>query len=109
MKNLFYNLGYLSFIALLYIPTQDVGFLGFLGFLPYFAVFNMDDERLEANIGKATKNAFAFTIVAGVALVLYAAAFTVTESLWAIAFTSLWAGNVIIAVSSLIYYERQSQ
>ncbi|MCK4718188.1 MAG: DUF3796 domain-containing protein, partial [Thermoplasmata archaeon] len=71
MKSSFWYLGFLSVLSLLYLVEWKPGFLGFLGFIPYFSIYNMSDERIEMNIGRATRNAFMFTIFFGSAVVVY--------------------------------------
>jgi len=71
MKNALWYLGFLSLLSLLYLVEGEVGFLGFLGFIPYFSMYSVDDERMEINLGRATRNAFIYTIFFGAATIVY--------------------------------------
>ncbi|MCP3682863.1 MAG: DUF3796 domain-containing protein [bacterium] len=108
MKNILWYLGFLSLLSLLYFVEGKIGFLGFLGFVPYFATYKITDERLEINLGKATKNAFAYTIFFGVATVVY---IYITHSieLFAPAFVVLFGGCLIVCLFSLFYYDKVSK
>jgi hypothetical protein len=105
MKNVLWYLGFLSALAALHFVSGNAGFLGFLGFLPYFATYNADDERFEANLGRASRNAFAYTIAIGAALTAYIALMKAHE-LFAMAFTVLFSGCLIVCVFSFIYYDK---
>jgi hypothetical protein len=52
-------LGFLGFLGFLGIATGNVGFYGFFGFFGFFSYAKIaSDERLEANINRAARNAF---------------------------------------------------
>ena len=104
-KNTFWYLGFLSFLSLLYFVESKVGFLGFLGFVSYFSIYKMSDERIELNIGRATKNAFLYTIFFGSATIVYG---YLTKNIEIIlpAFVILFGGALIICLISLFYYDR---
>ena len=108
MKNILWYLGFLSLLSLLYFVEGKVGFLGFLGFVPYFSVYKMSDERLEINFGKATKNAFMFTIFFGVATIVYIYLAQSIE-LFAPAFVILFGGSLLTCLFSLFYYDKASK
>jgi len=105
MKNTLWYLGFLSVVSLLYFVEGKTAFLWFLCFLPYFATYNMSDERVEANTGRATRNAFAYTIFFGVATIVYIYLTQSTE-LFAPAFVILFGGALIVCILSLLYYDR---
>ena len=104
-KSALWYLGFLSVLSLLYFVEGKVGFLGFLGFIPYFSVYKMNDERIELNIGKATTNAFLYTIFFGSATVVYG---YLTKNVEIIlpAFVILFGGALIICLISLFYYDK---
>ena len=103
MKNALWYLGFLSLLSLLYFVNGNTDYLGFLGFVLYFSIHNRNDERLERNIGKSTRNAFLFIVFAGAASCVY---FTLTGDIIILAKTSklLFAGCIIICVFSYYYY-----
>ena len=104
-KNTFWYLGFLSLLSLLYFVEGKIGFLGFLGFISYFSIYSMNDERIEINIGKATKNAFLYTIFFGSATIAYAYLTKNTEVILP-AFVILIGGALIICLISLFYYDK---
>lgn len=104
-KNTFWYLGFLSLLSLLYFVEGKIGFLGFLGFLSYFSVYRMSDERIEINIGKATKNAFLFTVFFGSATITYGYLFKNIEIMLP-SFIVLLGGALLICVISLFYYDK---
>ncbi|MDY6958545.1 MAG: DUF3796 domain-containing protein [Halobacteriota archaeon] len=105
MKNALWYLGFLSILSLLYLVEGEVGFLGFLGFLPYFSIYNVDDERMEMNLGMATRNAFIYTIFLGAVTIVYVYLVGSTES-FAPAFVILFGGSLLVCILSLLYYDR---
>ncbi|MFC1647915.1 DUF3796 domain-containing protein [Nanoarchaeota archaeon] len=105
MKNAFWYLGFLSILSLLYFVEGKVGFLGFLGFISYFSVYKMSDERIEINIGKATRNAFLYTIFFGSATIAYGY-LTKNNEIMLPAFVILFGGALIICLISLFYYDK---
>ncbi len=108
MKNMLWYMGFLSFFSLLYFTNGTIGFLGFLGFLPYFATYSISDERLERNLGKATRASFSYTILFGVATVAYIS-MTDKIELFAPAFIMLFGGSLIVCLISLLYYDRKGE
>ena len=106
MKNSFWYLGFLSLLSLLYFVEGKVGFLGFLGFISYFSVYKMNDERIEVNIGKASRNAFLFTVFFGSLTVAYGY-LTKNLEIMLPAFVIMFGGALIICLLSLFYYEKK--
>ena len=108
MRNILWYLGFLSLLSLLYFVEKKTAFLWFLAFIPYFATYNTNDERLEINLGKATRNAFAYTILFGVATIVYIY-LTQNTGLFAPAFVILFGGSLIVCLISLFYYDKTSK
>ncbi len=104
MKNMLWYLGFLSLLSLLYFVEGKTAFLWFLCFIPYFATYNASDERLEINFGRATRNAFMYTIFFGVATIVYIY-LTKSIELFAPAFIVLFGGSLIMCLLSLLYYD----
>lgn len=105
MKNSLWYLGFLSFVSLLYFVENQTAFLFFLGFLPYFAIYKLSDERIELNLGKASKNAFLYNILFGVGTIIYIY-FSNNIALFAPAFVLLFGGSLLVCIISLFYYEK---
>ncbi len=105
MKNAMWYLGFLSVLSMLYLAEGKVGFIGFLGFISYFSIYRMGDERIELNIGRATRNAFLFTTFFGSGTVAYGYLTKNIEILLP-AFILLFGGSLIICLLSLFYYDR---
>ena len=108
MKNPLWYLGFLSAVSLLYFVEGKTAFLWFLSFVPYFATYNISDERLERNLGRATRNAFVYTILFGVATIAYIYLTHSTE-LFAPAFVILFGGSLLICLFSLFIYDKASK
>ena len=108
MKNLLWYLGFLSILSLLYFIEGKAGFLGFLGFMPYFSIYKMDDERMERNIGMATRNAFVYTIFFGSVVVAYGY-ITKNIEIFPSAFVLLFGGALLISLLSLYYYDKMGR
>ena len=108
MKNLLWYLGFLSLLSLLYFVEGKTAFLWFLCFIPYFATYNASDERLEINLGKATRNAFMYTIFFGVATIV-CIYITHNTELFAPAFVFLLGGSLLVCLFSLLYYDKASK
>jgi len=106
MKNAFWYLGFLSIVSLLYFIEGKTAFLSFLGFIPYFAMYNLNDERLERTIGRATRNAFMYTIFFGVGTIVYIYLTKSNTELFAPAFVFLFGGSLIVCLLSVFYYDR---
>ena len=71
MKNVLWYLGFLSVVSMLYFFEGKTVFLWFLSFIPYFAMYNLSDERLDQIVGRATRNAFMYSIFFGVGTFIY--------------------------------------
>ena len=108
MKNILWYLGFLSLASLLYFVEGKTAFLWFLAFIPYFATYKISDERLEINLGRATRNAFVYTIFFGVATIAYIY-LTRRIELFAPAFVILFGGCLIVCLFSLFYYDKVSK
>ena len=105
MKNMLWYLGFLSLLSLLYFVEGKFAFLWFLAFIPYFGLYKISDERLEINFGRATRNAFMYTIFFGVGTIVYIYLTQNTE-LFAPAFVVLFGGSLIVCILSLLYYDK---
>ncbi|RLJ00695.1 MAG: hypothetical protein DRP06_01475 [Candidatus Aenigmatarchaeota archaeon] len=105
MKNMLWYLGFLSLLSLLYFVEWKTAFLWFLCFIPYFGTYNVKDERIEVNTGRATRNAFAYTIFFGVGTIVYIHLTGNTE-LFAPAFVALFGGSLLVGLISLFYYDK---
>jgi hypothetical protein len=103
MKNALWYLGFLSLLSLLYFVKGGTGFLGFLGFLSYFSIYNKNDERLEKNVGRGTRNAFLFTMFFGSAALAYMYMTNGLEFLGTV-FTILFGGTLLVGILSIFYY-----
>ncbi len=104
-KNILWYLGFLSLLSLLYFVEEKTAFLWFLAFIPYFGTYKANDERLELNFGRATRNAFMYTIIFGVGTVVYIYITHKTE-LFAPAFVVLFGGSLLVCLLSLFYYDK---
>jgi len=106
MKNVFWYLGFLSIVSLLYFIEGKTVFLCFLGFIPYFSMYKLSDERLEIIVGRATRNAFMYTIFFGIATMVYIYLTHSSNELFAPAFVFLFGGSLIVCLLSVFYYDR---
>jgi len=106
MKNVFWYLGFLSIVSLLYFVEGKTVFLLFLSFSSYFTMYNLSDERLEIVIGRATRNAFMYTIFFGVATIVYIYLTHISTELFAPAFVFLFGGSLMVCLLSVFYYDR---
>jgi len=104
MKNALWYLGFLSIFSLLFFVEGKPVFLCFLGFLSYFSLYNIKDERLEINVGKATRNAFVYMMFFGTGTIVYIYLTQSTELL-APAFPVLFGGSLLVCILSVLYYE----
>ena len=102
MKNVLWYLGFLSLLSLLYFVNGNWLFFSFLGFLPYFVAYWAKDERVDVNVGRASKNAFLYIIIAGAFSIVYIS----LTGLHALeAYALLFAGSIITCVLSFVYYD----
>ncbi len=106
MKNKLWYLGFLSVASLLYFIEGNTAFLWFLSFIPYFGIYNLSDERIKINIGKAATNAFMYTVFFGVATIVYIY-LTKSTGLFAPAFVLLFGGSILVCLLSVFYYEKR--
>jgi len=105
MKCTFWYLGFLSLLSLLFFAEGKIGFLGFLGFVSFFSVYKVNDEMLEANIGRASRNAFLFAMFFGSASLAYLYLTNGLELL-KVAFVLLFGGALLVCLLSLFYYQK---
>ena len=98
-------LGFLSLLSLLYFVNGNPGFFGFLGFVPYFVIYRMGDERIEANIGKASRNAFMFAVLLGSAALTYIRLMGLGNDAFVEAFGLMLGGLLTVCLGSLVWYE----
>ena len=106
MKNLIWYLGFLSIVSLLYFVEGKTVFIMFLSFLPYFALYHLSDERLDLIIGRATRNAFMYTIFFGIGTIVYIYLIQSSLELFAPAFVFLIGGSLIVCLLSAFYYDK---
>ena len=108
MKNALWYLGFLSVLSLLYFVEGKLGFIGFLGFISYFSIYKMSDERLEENVGRATRNAFMYMVFFGSATFVYG---YLTKNMEIIlpAFLVLFGGSLLVCLLSLFYYNKKGR
>jgi hypothetical protein len=106
MKNVLWYLGFLSVVSVLYFIEGKTVFLWFLSFIPYFAMYNLSDERLEQIVGRATRNAFMFSIFFGVGMFVYIYLTNSSIELFAPAFVFLLGGGLMVCLFSVFYYDR---
>lgn len=104
MKNVLWYLGFLSFLSILYFVNGNWRYLCFLGFFPYFVTYWAKDERVELNVGRASRNAFFYTVASGTASIVYIS-MTQNTAFFKWAFVILFAGGVIICAFSFVYYD----
>jgi len=109
MKNMFWYLGFLSVVSLLYFVEGKAAFLLFLSFLPYFATYKVNDERLDVNVGKATRNAFLYMMFFGSGTIVYIYLTHSSTELFAPGFVVLLGGSLLVCLISLLYYDRTSK
>ncbi len=102
-------MGLLGFLGLLGIFTSNIGFLGFLGFFAFFAQGHVvHDERLDANINRAARNAFIVSVVVFV-IGMIAAAVTANPAVFTYGFAVNFALILTAFAFSLQYYERKGK
>ena len=108
MKNALWYLGFLSPLSLLYFVNGNIGFAGFAAFAVYFTIYGENDERLQANVGLATRNAFLYVIFAGAISLIYIN-LTKDISAFPLVFTLLFSGSIILCVLSYFFYNFQEE
>jgi hypothetical protein len=106
VKNVLWYLGTLSIISILYFVEGKTVFLWFLSFIPYFSIYKLSDERLEMIIGRATRNAFMYSIFFGVGIFVYIYMTQSVIELFAPAFVILLGGSLMVCLFSVFYYDR---
>ena len=106
MKNVLWYLGFLSVVSVLYFYEGKTVFLWFLSFIPYFSIYNLSDERLDQIVGKATRNAFMYSIFFGVCTFVYIYVTHSDTELFAPAFVFLLGGSLMVCLFSVFYYDK---
>lgn len=96
-------LGFLSFLSLIYFVTWNTTFLVFIAFALYFTSRKKIDERLQKNIGLATRNAFVYVVLVGIMSLVYID-LVQDNSIFPLAFTLLFSGSIIVHVISYFFY-----
>jgi len=100
-------LGLLGFIGLLGNVTGNFGLYGFFGFFGFFGYERIvHDERFEANVNRAARNAFIFSLVIFAAAVVFVS-FTSNTAAYAVAFAVSFAVQILAFSISLQYYEKR--
>jgi len=104
-KNKMGYLGLLGFLGLLGVVTGNEGFYGFFGFFGFLSALwgRGTDERVDKNINRACRNSFIFSTLASVFFIMYITTLQAIDA-FPIAFSILFAGNMILFVASFIYY-----
>ena len=100
-------LGFLGMLGVLGIFTDNIGFYGFFGFFSFFIYYKViKDERLEANVNKAARNAFVVAIpVFVIATVI--AGFMKDLIVFSYAFIALFILQLVTFSFSLKFYEKE--
>jgi len=93
--NRLYYLGFLGFLSLLGLVSSNIGFFSFKKI--------KNDERLEANINKSTRNAFVSSLIFFVLVAVYTT-LTSNLSIIAFAFALNFALQIIVFTFSLKFY-----
>ncbi|KYK21498.1 hypothetical protein AYK25_03375 [Thermoplasmatales archaeon SM1-50] len=105
MKNILWYLGFLSLLSLLYFQNKDPGFLLFLSFILFFFTYlAKKDERIDMNIGRATRNSFLYIIITSAIAITYVN-LKQDMTLYQWAFACVVAGSLMICVLSFLYYD----
>ncbi len=99
--------GFLGFLSLLSLFTSNIGYLGFLGFLAFFFQgMVVRDERLEANLNMAARNAFVISVLVYVIATIIVA-LTSNKSIFIYAFALNFALSILTFSISFQIYERR--
>jgi hypothetical protein len=110
-RNAIGYLGFLGFLGLLGLVSDNPGFFGFFGFFGFWSSMwgRGSDERVDQNINRASRNAFAFTMAASALIFAYVAIIQASVAFQlAISIAALFAGSLTIFVASFFYYDRSS-
>ena len=103
--NKLYYLGFLGLLGLLGLVSSNIGFYGFFGFFGFFSFKKIkNDERLEANINKSTRNAFVSSLIFFVLVTVYTG-LTSNFSIIVFAFALNFALQIIVFTFSLKFYD----
>ena len=95
--------GFLSLLSLLYFFTGNISYICFVAFALYFTSRKKIDERLQKNMGLATRNAFIYVVLTGITSSTYIS-LVQNNSLFPLAFTLLFSGSIIVHVLSYLFY-----
>jgi hypothetical protein len=110
-RNLISYLGFLGFLGLLGLIIDNPGFFGFFGFFGFWSSMwgTGSDERVDQNVNRACRNAFAFTVITSALVFSYVAILrTAIAFQLAMSVAALFAGSLTIFVASFVYYDRFS-
>ena len=100
-------LGLLGFLGLLGPLTSNPGMAGFFGFFGFFGWGGIiSDERLEANVNKAARNAFVCSLVVYVLATILSAVLPGRSLVLAYAFAVSFALQILVFALSFRYYDR---
>ncbi|MGE5485873.1 MAG: DUF3796 domain-containing protein [Ignavibacteriales bacterium] len=98
-------LGMLGFLGLLGLVTRNPGFYGFFGFFGFLGLRNRpSDERLEADITRAARNAFVASTVVFAATGA-AGPWVRPDRLFTWAFAGGYALQLLVFTVSIVYYD----
>ena len=105
-RNKISYLGLLGFLGLLGLITGNTGFYGFFGFFGLLSGFRgkVADERVDKNVEKSCRNAFVFIMMTSTFFIAYIATLRALD-VFPLAFSALFAGNIILFVASFVYYD----
>jgi len=100
-------LGFLGMLGVLGIFTDNIGFYGFFGFFGFFVYSKViNDERLEANVNRAARNAFVVAIPVFVIATVIAGIMK-DLSVYSYAFIALFILQLLTFSFSLKFYEKE--
>jgi len=101
-----YRLGFLGLLGLLALITDNVGYAGFFGFFGFFGFSNIrNDERMEASINRAARNAFIISVIV-YALGMIILPIIENTMVFIIAFPAAFVIQLLVFTFSFTYYDR---
>lgn len=100
------SLGFVGILGLLGLITKEPQFFFFFSFFTFFLFSKIkDDERLGANINKASRNAFFSSVLCFGLIMIYATLFrSITGTV--IAFALSFCLQFVIFTFSFVYYDQ---
>ncbi|WP_408956629.1 DUF3796 domain-containing protein [Natroniella sp. ANB-PHB2] len=102
-------LGLLGLIGLLGVFPANPDYYGFFGFFRFFAFSNVvNNERLDLNINKATRNAFIASLIVFVIANIWAN-FTLKADIFIYTFVANFVLLILVFCFSFIYYDRANK